>query len=110
MLLNETLLTGKMKISLSPYSCWYKNRTEKGGGGVATAVSQQYKDSAVGAGEGQGEDEYLITRMECFSPAPNVINIYGEQRKTNKEEVERKWSRLLNEAVCRAAPGFARVC
>ena len=60
MLLNETLLTGKMKISLSPYSCWYKNRTEKGGGGVATAVSQQYKDSAVGAGEGQGEDEYLI--------------------------------------------------
>ena len=67
-LINETLLTGNMKISLSPYSSWYKNRTEKGGGGVATAVSQQYKDSAVGAEEGQGEDEYLITRLECFSP------------------------------------------
>ena len=68
MLINETLLTGNMKISLSPYSSWYKNRTEKGVGGVATAVSQQYKDSAVGAEEGQGEDEYLITRLECFSP------------------------------------------
>ena len=39
----------------------------------------------------------MITRMECFSPALNVINIYGEQRKTNKEEVEGKWSRLLKD-------------
>ena len=57
-----------------------QNRSEKGGGGITTAVSQQFKYSAVGAGQGEEEDEYLITRFECFSPALNVINCYGEQR------------------------------
>ena len=93
-LLNETLLTGNMKVKINTYSCWSKNRTEKGGGGIATAVSSQYKDSAVGAGEGKNGDEYLITRLEGFSPALNIINCYGEQRKTPKEEVEEKWKRI----------------
>ena len=38
----------------------------------------------MGAGEGEGDDEYLITRIECFSPALNIINCYGEQRKIKK--------------------------
>ena len=95
--MNETLLTGNMKVSMPPYTCWSKNRSEKGGGGITTAVSQQFKDCAVGAGQGEKDDEYLITRFECFSPALNVINCYGEQRKTNKEEVEEKWNRLKSD-------------
>ena len=82
--MNETLFSGNMNVSMPPYICWSKNRSEKGGGGVTTAVSQQFKDFAVGAGQGQEEDEYLITRFECFSPALNLINCYGEQRKTIK--------------------------
>ena len=62
-----------------------------------TAVAQQYKDSSVGAGEGEGEDEYIITRIECFSPALNILNCYGEQRKTRKEDVEGKWGRLCKD-------------
>ena len=46
------------------------------------------------AGEGEGDDEFLVTRVECFQPALCVINCYGEQRKTNKVEVEKKWKRL----------------
>ena len=88
--MNETLLSGTMKVSMPPYTCWLKNRSEKGGGGVANAVSQQYKNSAVGAGQGEEEDEYLITRFECFSPALNVINCYGEQRKTKKRGCGKK--------------------
>ena len=87
-LLNETLLVGNTKVSITPYTSWCKNRKEKGGGGILTAVAQQYKDSAVGAGEGEGDDEYLITRIECFSPALNIINCYGEQRKIKKRK---KW-------------------
>ena len=49
---------------------------------------------AVGAGEGKEKDEYLITRIDSFSPALNVVNCYGEQRKTKVEEVEAKWRRL----------------
>ena len=95
--MNETLLSGNMKVSMPPYICWSKNRSEKGGGGVTTAVSKQFKDFAVGAGQGQEDDEYLITRFECFSPALNLINCYGEQRKTIKGEVEKKWSRLKSD-------------
>ena len=93
-LMNETQLAGNMKVSLKPYTTWTKNRTEKGGGGVATAVSQQYSEFAVGAGEGEKDDEYIITRIEAFTPALNVVNCYGEQRKTRKDEVEEKWGRL----------------
>ena len=32
--------------------------------------------------------------MECFYPALNVLNCYGEQRSSSKEEVEAKWDRL----------------
>ena len=95
--INETLLSGSMKVKLDSYQCWSKNRENQGGGGIATGVSQQYKDSSIGIGEGKFDDEYLITRVETFYPALNVINCYGEQRKTSKEEVELKWSRLQKE-------------
>lgn len=32
-LINETLLRGKAKVSLPSYICWSKNRADKGGGG-----------------------------------------------------------------------------
>ena len=54
--------------------------------GVATSVDQQYADSALGAGEGAKEEEYVITRLECFNPALNVVNCYGEQRKCTQPE------------------------
>ena len=84
-------------MNLPLYSTWTKNRTEKGGGGISTSVSLLYSDSSVGVGEGRGEDEYLVTRIECFQPALNLINCYGEQRKSSKQEVELKWSRLKAE-------------
>ena len=97
LLLNETQLAGKMKVSVDGYTVWNRNRTDKGGGGIATAVCDQYKEHAVGVGEGEEEDEFLITRINAFSPALTVINSYGEQRRTNKEEVEGRWRRLLKE-------------
>ena len=95
--LNETLLTGNMKVSIPPYSWWTKNRKDKGGGGIATGVSQEYKGYSVGVGEGSENDEYLITRIEAYKPALNIINCYGEQRGTRKEEVEEKWGRIRSE-------------
>ena len=87
-----------MKISLEPsYISWSKNRTGQAGGGVATAVARAYMDKTGGAGEGSEDDEYLITRIATFKPALNVINYYGEQRKTSKQEVEEKWQRLCKD-------------
>ena len=86
-----------MKMSLSNYTSWVKNRSEKGGGGAATAVRQNYQDSAVGVCEGEDDDEFIITRIDAFSPALCIINSYGEQRRTRKEEVKNKWNRLRKE-------------
>ena len=96
-LMNETQLTGRMKANLNPYTTWTKNRSVQSGGGVATSISPQYKDTTVGVGEGQFNDEYIITRVANFSPALNVVNCYGEQRKLKNTEVEAKWSRLMKE-------------
>ena len=103
--LNETQLKGRVNIDLKPFTWWNKNRCEKGGGGVATGVAQELKDHTVGAGEGEGKDEYLITRIEAFSPAINVINCYGEQRSTRVEEVEARWRRLLGDMQTIRAKG-----
>ena len=94
-ILNETQLRGNMKICLEPsYISWSKNRTANAGGGVATAVARAYMDKAGGAGEGVGNDEYLITRVATFKTSLNVVNCYGEQRKSTKLDVQEKWRRL----------------
>ena len=49
----------------------------------------------MGAGEGEGNDEFQVTRIEKYKPAVNIINCYGEQRSTKLEEVEERWQRLL---------------
>ena len=96
--MNETLLRGNMKVSLEPsYISWSKNRTAQTGGGVATAVARAYMNKSGGAGEDLGGDEYLITRVATFKPALNVVNCYGEQRKTSRLEVEDKWKRLCRD-------------
>ena len=47
--MNETLLSGRAKVSVSPYTCWTRNRKETGGGGIATAVAPHLKDFTIGA-------------------------------------------------------------
>ena len=96
-LMNETQLGGKMKVRLEGYTCWTRNRTEQGGGGVATAVAGNIKEFCLGAGEGQMNDEYLITRIEKYEPPLNVINCYSEQRLTKVIDLEEKWKRLMKE-------------
>ena len=97
-ILNETQLRGNMKICLEPsYVSWSKNRTANAGGGVATAVARGYMDKTGGAGEGVGNDEYLITRVATFKPALNVVNCYEEQRKSTKLDVQEKWKRIQQE-------------
>ena len=103
--MNETNLTGNMKVDLTPYVSWNRNRSGQGGGGVATAVAQEYRDAAVGAGEGAGEDEYVITRIDTFSPAISIVNCYGEQRRTRVEEVEARWLRMRGDMEAIRARG-----
>ena len=36
-------------------------------------------------------DEYLIKRLDCYKPALNIFNYYGEQRKNSTKIVDEKW-------------------
>ena len=94
LVMNETLLQGNQKASIPLYKCWTKNRTKQGGGGIATAVASNYMDTAISAGEGIGDDEYIVTRIDAFYPAISIVNCYGEQRRENMEDIEAKWMRI----------------
>ena len=49
------------------------------------------------AGEGKEEDEYMVTRLDCYNPPLTIVNNYGEQEKVGKEEQEARWGRLRKE-------------
>ena len=95
--LNETLLYGQNKVEMKSYTSFSMNRTKTKGGGVSTSIREELRDSVVGAGESQGEDEYLITRLECYSPPLTIINCYREQEKVGEVEQEARWGRLRKE-------------
>ena len=62
--LNETQYHGNKKIQLVGYESYCRNRTNKGGGGIATAVNEAEAVYALKVHEGVGDDEIVITRHE----------------------------------------------
>ena len=99
--LNETSLKGKRKVIVPNYFSYCKNH-DKHMGGVATLVSQSLRPHTVRVAEGRKGDEYIITRLDHISPPINIINIYGDQEKADKEigrkeKVLESWNRLLQD-------------
>ena len=93
--INETALKGNNKPNVDGYFSFFKNRMTKSMGGVATAVENYLKPNAVQVKEGEGDDEYLIVRIDKCKPALNIVNVYGEQEgRTGREKVVEKWNRL----------------
>ena len=66
MTLNETQYHGDKKIQLVGYESYCRNRTNKGGGGIATAVNEAEAVYALKVHEGVGDDEIVITRHEKY--------------------------------------------
>ena len=95
-MMNEIGLRKNKKVSLSGYTSYTRNRkTHEIMGGVATAVIEDEKASTIKIMEGENKDEFIVSRHGQFQRPVNVINYYGEQEsRTEKSEVEEKWSRL----------------
>ena len=68
-ILNETGLRGRNKVTLPGYLSYTRNRVVKSMGGISTSVKDTIKDSTVKVTEGIENDEFLIIRLEQFSPA-----------------------------------------
>ena len=97
-ILNETGLRGKNKLKIQGYITFSRNRVEKAMGGISTSVKDNIANCAVNVGQGAGDDEFIIVRLEQFTPAICLINYYGEQEgRVGKEEVNAKWERMLKE-------------
>ena len=96
--INETLLRGNNKVSIKGYKCFSKNREDRAGGGICSAVVDSLKEQAVRVAEGGANDEWQAVRLDHISPAITIINVYGEQEgRTSSEEVRSRWCRLTKD-------------
>ena len=96
--INETQLRGNNKVVIRGYKCFSKNREDRAGGGICSAVVGSLKEQAVRVAEGGVEDEWQAVRLDHINPAITIFNVYGEQEgRTSKEEVMARWSRLLKD-------------
>ena len=92
--LNETQLVGRENVKIENYISWSKNRTSRPGGGIATLVSKTLKESAIEIEQGDEDDEIIFTKILCYKKPMNIINYYGEQRRSKNEILEKKWNIL----------------
>ena len=89
-------MRGKNKVNIKGYITFTKNRIDRIMGGISTSVVEEWRQHLVCAGEGEGDDEYHVIRLDNFSPAVNIINCYGEQDK-DEDVVLARWARLRKE-------------
>ena len=94
--MNEVGLRKNKKVSLAGYTCYTRNRqNNESMGGVATAVIDEENSSTIKTLEGNDKDEFIVTRHSQFQRPINIINNYGEtESRTDRAEIEEKWSRL----------------
>ena len=65
--------------------------------GVSTSVRKELEEYVMMAGEGKEEDEYQVTRLDCYNPPLTIMNNYGEQEKVGRKEQEPRWGRMRKE-------------
>ena len=70
-------------------------------------MSNQVKCHALKVKEGEGDDEFIITRLDHVVPAVNILNVYGgTEGRMTKQEVLENWVRLKKEMSLRGRRGW----
>ena len=94
----ETLFTGSRFPEITGYNTFFRNRKEKGGGGVAVLIKQELATYAVKIDSGDGDNEYVAVKFTNCNPHLVVIIYYGCQAKIGIDNVKLHISQLLNMA------------
>ena len=95
---NETKLKGNKKPVLGGYKAFTRNRKTCDGGGIATFVSNSMALHTLKSHEGEGNNEFIVTRHSNFGTALNIINVYGcQESRSNKDEIHEHWVALTKE-------------
>ena len=62
---------------------------------VVKSIVNSLKQQSVNIKEGEGDDEFQITRLENTSRPLNIVNCYGEQdTRSSRTEILNRWFRL----------------
>ena len=94
--LNETHLQKGRKVTIPGYVSYTRNRIDKASGGISTSVIDNDSSTCVRVEEGNGDNEFIVTRHSQFKVPINVVNIYGQQEcRMSKDNVERHWNEIL---------------
>ena len=91
--LKEHHITGKNKVEVNGYKTFSRNRLGKEDGGVSISVDKDNEDldDCIRSKIGEDEDEFIVVRNERFSPALNIMTVYGEQEfRTRKCDMEHR--------------------
>ena len=104
--INETQAVGNKYVSMPGFKSFGRNRKSTIGGGIVTFVKNSLTNDTLKVFEGEQEDEIVITRHGQFSPAINVINVYGSQEcRAVKDKISENWDTVVNEIMKIEAKG-----
>ncbi len=75
--ITESQTMGEKNIPIKGYTCYYRNRILREKGGVCIYVHERLGNGVVKTESGLENNEFLIIRLENFSPNVVVIGYYG---------------------------------
>ena len=94
--LQETKLTTKGRIKIKGYEVFEYIRTEKGGGGLMTAIDVNLNPEIVTEGT---ESEVLTVQIRAGNVDIRIINAYGPQEDEGMSEIVQFWLDLEGEII-----------
>ena len=77
--INETHLRARRKVKLPGYVSYTRNRIDKASGGISTSVIDDEASCCVRVDEGEGDNEFIVTRHNQFETPIKAVNLYGQQ-------------------------------
>ena len=92
LVLSETMLTGQEKPRIKNFSPFFRSRSDKGGGGLVTAVADNIAVSSLQTYS--GKYEILEVRLEHTATPLTIISVYGVQD-TKKELVKEEFEEIV---------------
>lgn len=106
-ILTETNFKGHMHPKLPNYCSFFRNREILNMGGVAILVKEKYKNYAVRSKVGKGVNEFMIVKLNCFSPKLAILAMYGSQKSEGAAVVETNIHEIFFEVKECQAAGYA---
>ena len=106
-ILTETNFKDSMHPSIPNYCCFFRNRSLLNMGGIAVLVKNKLKNYTVRSKVGKGGNEFMILKINCFSPKIALAVVYGSQKSEGAGTIQSNLQELFFElSECQAA-GYA---